>query len=134
MNLIGECDVPSTKCGLVIQAVSKWIFEKDIPLTQLPSSNTCIEMADRAQVLSKYQVTERLTTTERWDLHTDGTSRDHKKIVGLQVNLDSGTTLSAGFSGVAVEDSSTLLDNAIAMLDELADVFAHGTDASESEK
>ena len=31
--------------------------------------------------------------------------------------------LSAGFSGVAVEDAATLLDNTIVMLQELADVY-----------
>ena len=38
MHLMGECDVPSPKCSNVIQAVSKWIFQKYVPLSQLPSS------------------------------------------------------------------------------------------------
>ena len=58
-----------------------------------------------------------------WDLHSDGTSRDHKKILGYQVNLDSGKTLSAGFIGMQTEDSCTLLDAAIAMMTELADIY-----------
>ena len=61
--------------------------------------------------------------SERWDLHGDGTSRDGKKIVGQQVTLDSGQTLSGGFNSVAVEDGVTLLDNVIAMMEELSDLY-----------
>ena len=60
--------------------------------------------------------------SHKWDLHGDGTARNNNKIVGQQVTLGSGTPLSAGFIRVATGDSQTLLDNAIAMMDELAEV------------
>jgi hypothetical protein len=134
MHLVGELDVPSTKCSKVIQAVSKWIFQKDIALKDLPSSNTVIEMADRAHVLSKYQVGEALAGATRWDLHSDGTSRDHNKIIGQQVNISDVGIMSAGFSGVLTENHSTLLDNAIAMLEELADVYSSGINTDSDSK
>ena len=37
--------------------------------------------------------------------------------------LDTGRSLSTGFKPVAVEDSSTLLDNDIAMIAELCDMY-----------
>ena len=55
-----------------------------------------------------------------WELHSpgisDGTS-DGKKFEGMQIILDTGRSLSTDFTTVAVENSSTLLDNAIAMID-----------------
>ena len=39
------------------------------------------------------------------------------------MTLDGGQSLSAGFYPVAVEDSSTLLDNVISMLDELSCIY-----------
>ena len=123
MELVGELDVPTSKCSAVIETVSRWLFNKDISKEDLPSASTATNIVDRAHVLSKYQVAESMVTSEKWDLHGDGTSRDHKKIVGQQITLDSGKTLSTGFSQVAVEDSTTLLDNAIAMMEELSSIY-----------
>ena len=81
-------------------------------------------MVDRAHVLSKFQVAEGMINTERWDHHRDGTSRDGKKIIGQQVTLNTGQTLSGGFSSVAVEDRTIILDNVIAMMDELSDIIS----------
>ena len=39
------------------------------------------------------------------------------------MTLDGGQSLSAGFYPVAVENSSTLLDNVISMLDELSYIY-----------
>ena len=130
MELVGELDVPTNKCSQVIQTVGKWLFDKKIPLNQLPSASTANSMVDRAHVLSKFQVAEEIISSEKWDLHGDGTSRDHQKILGNQVTLDTGKTLSVGFVSVATEDSSTLLDNSIAMMDELSDIYS---DSNEKE-
>jgi hypothetical protein len=82
MHLVGECDIAATKCAEVIQSVAKWIFEKEIPPTDLPSSSTVVNMMDRAQVLAKHQVAEEILASDRWDLHSDGTSRDTNKFMG----------------------------------------------------
>lgn len=123
MQFVGECDIPATKCAEVIQSVAKWIFDKDIHLSDLPSSSTAVNMMDRAQVLAKHQVAEEILGSSRWDLHSDGTSRDTKKFMGCQVTLDSGKSLSAGFTSIATEDSATVLDNAISMMHELSDLY-----------
>ena len=46
------------------------------------------------------------------------------KIIGQQVTFNTGQTLSGGFSSVAVEDGTTLLNNVIAMMDELSDIIS----------
>ena len=58
---------------------------------------------------------------------TDATTCDHRKYVGTQVTLSSGNVLSIGYSMVMTEDTQTLLDAAIAVLQELADVYAADT-------
>ena len=122
-ELSGEFDVPTNKCSKVIQAVAKWVFGKTINMTDLPSTSTVGNMLDRAQCLSKYQVAEGNGDSEMWDLHSDGTTRDGKKCVSTQIILDTGRSLSTRFKTVAVEDSSTLLDNAIAMIEEFRDMY-----------
>ena len=124
MQLMGECEVPSKNVPKVIQAVSNWMFDKKLTSSDLPCPSSAVNMMDRAQVLSKYQVAEEICGVANFDFHSDGTSRDQKHIIGRQVNLPSGKQLSLGYEAVCVEDSATLLDNVIAMIDELSDIYA----------
>ena len=124
MELVGECEVSSKRVGRVIQCVSKWLFGKKVSHKELPCSSTVLNYTDRAHVLGKYHIAEAATSTERFDLHTDGTSRDQKHFIGKQLTLDSGYTMSVGFTPVVVENATSLLDNVISMLDELSDIYA----------
>ena len=65
----------------------------------------------------------KLLETSYSDLHSDGTSRDHRKYVGHQVTTDSGKSLSCGFIPVCQENTATLVDIAYGLLQELADVY-----------
>ena len=47
-----------------------------------------------------------------------------KKIVGEQVTLDCGTTLTLGFVTAACEDSTTLLEVTISLFEEICDTYA----------
>ena len=58
-----------------------------------------------------------------WELQSDGTTRDGKKCVGTQVILDTVRSLSTGLKNVVLEDSSTLLDNAMAVIEELCNMY-----------
>ena len=122
-ELSGELDGPTNKCSNPIKTVAKWVFGKTINMTDLPSTSTVGNMLDRAQCLSKYQIAEGNGDSEMWDLHSDGTTRDGKKCVSTQVILDTDRSLSTSFKTVAVEDSSTLLDNDIAMIEEFCDMY-----------
>ena len=96
MELCCEYYIPTTKVGGVLGTVCKWLFNKE-NIDSVPSAATANIMVDRAQVLSKLQVAECMLSSERWDLHGDGTSRDGNKIIGQQVTLQTGQTLSGGF-------------------------------------
>lgn len=47
---------------------------------------------------------------KHFTVHSDGTSRNEHKILGHEISLDCGATLSLGFTTVATEDADTLLD------------------------
>ena len=64
-------------------------------------------------------------TSEHWDLHTDGTSKNGKKYVGQQVTTESGS-LSGGFVPVAREDTTTLVELTIGLLEELSKLYPAG--------
>ena len=122
VELIGEAEVPSKRCGQVIEIVSRHMFSVDIPAKDLPSERSALRFADRGHCLAKYQLAEAMSST-RFDIYTDGTTKDHQKYIGHQVTLESGETLSCGFTGVCKEDTQTLLDVALNLLTELSDVF-----------
>ncbi len=71
MQLMGE--VPSKNVPKVIQAVSKWMFNKKLTSSDLPCPSSPVNMTDRAQVLSKYQVAEEICGEENHVTH--GASR-----------------------------------------------------------
>lgn len=75
-------------------------------------------MADEGHVVSKVQAAEAVLESERFTLHTDRTYHD-------QITLDNGVamTMSLGFRQVAVQDSSTLLEITIELLEELGDIY-----------
>ena len=54
MQLVGELVVPTTKVSQVLQSVSKWLYDKDINKTDLPSTAT----VNIAQVPGKYQLAD----------------------------------------------------------------------------
>ena len=71
----------------------------------------------RGKHVANMMQSKQLTRTMKY-FHSHRTSRDQKHILGRQVNLPSGKPLSLGYEAVCVEDSSTLLDNVIVMIDE----------------
>ena len=48
---VGELEVPTTKVSQVLQSVSKWLYDKDINKTALPSTATVNNFEDIAQLL-----------------------------------------------------------------------------------
>ena len=73
-------------------------------------------------MLAKYHIADSIIKSDGVDYDTDATTRDNRKYLGTQVTLSSGTILSILYSMVMTEDTQTLLDAAIAVLQELADV------------
>ena len=83
--------------------------------------------------MSKLQIAENVLESKDVTLHTDGTTRDDNKTVGQQINLPSGATLSLGFVGVGTENSSTLLELTIDLLDELSKIYHLHSENEENE-
>ena len=108
-------------CPRVINTVAKYPFDVDIPLSSLPSERTVGRYADQGHVLAKIQVTEAVASNTS-DIHSDGTTCDKRKYIGYQVTPSEGP-LSCGFTTVALENSSTLVNPTLTMLQELSEVF-----------
>ncbi|KAL8589985.1 hypothetical protein ACOMHN_007010 [Nucella lapillus] len=119
-----DANVAASQCGKVISIVGQHLFNVDLKEEDLPKLQNSINIADEGHFLAKFQATETILAADNVTLHTDGTSRGAHKIVGQQITLDSGATLYLGLNTVATEDSETLLEVTIQMLQELSDVYA----------
>lgn len=119
---MGESDVSAAKVGKVIQTVTSHLTGKKLELAELPSKTTALHFADIGHALTKIQIFDEITS-QRFDLHLDGTSRDHKKVVGHQVTLQDRRQLSLGFTPVDREDSKTLVDVTMNLFYEIASVM-----------
>ncbi|GFO43030.1 hypothetical protein PoB_006953500 [Plakobranchus ocellatus] len=123
ISLLSSCNVSATQCSKAIQAVAHDLFHVHWKITELPSPQTLLTIADEAFVLSKIATVEQLRVANNFTLHVDGTSRYQRKFLGHQLTLDNGKVLSLGFVDVPCEDASTLLDVTVAVLSELGDVY-----------
>ena len=122
IELIGEHQVSASRCSEVIACVSKHLLKKEIPADQLPSLRTVLRYADKGHVLSKIQLSESLLNADHYDLHTDGTTKCGKKVIGQQMTTSTGQSVACSYSLVATEDTATLLDVTTNLLHELTDV------------
>ena len=113
--------VSTENCPCVINTVVKYLFDVDIPLSSLPSERTVRRYGDQGHVLAKIQVAEAVVSNTS-DIHSDGTTHDKRKYIGYQVTT-SVAPLSCGFTTVASENSSTLVETTSTMLQELSKVF-----------
>ncbi|XP_033123577.1 uncharacterized protein LOC117122178 [Anneissia japonica] len=118
MRLCGEQGVATQKVGEVMAGVAEDVF--GVKLDSVPCASTANNIIDRGFVLCQYQLKEAMKECESWDLHGDGTSRGGKKFWGKQINFDNDTMLSGGFSAIASDDSSTLLECVMEFLDDLS--------------
>ena len=133
IQLQGEADVAACKCRQAVQIVGKQLFGQTLSDADLPCVQTVLNMADEGHFMSKLQIAEIVLESKDVTLHTDGTARDHNKIVGQQISLPSGATLSLGFVGVDTENSSTLLELTIDLLDELSEIYCLHSEEEEKE-
>ena len=119
LQLQGEGNVAASKCSAVVRIVARHLFKQSLSSKDLPCTQSILNTADEGHVSSKMQAAEAILENESFTLHTDGTSRDHNKIVGQQITLDNGVTMSLGFRQVAVEDSATFLEITIELLGDI---------------
>ncbi|KAL3857378.1 hypothetical protein ACJMK2_012053 [Sinanodonta woodiana] len=122
IELIGEKEVSATRCAEVIETVCKHLLDIHLPQTELPSLRSVLRFADKGHIISKFQLADAVLNSEHFDIHTDGTTKCGKKVVGQQVTLDSGASLACGFSVIATEDTSSLMEITTNLLQELTDV------------
>lgn len=103
MDLQGT-DISSNKISNVIKSVGNNIFHTSV---DLPCRSTILNISDEGHMVAKQQVGETLATPENFDLFSDGTARDGKKILDLGVHTKTAT-FSLGYKVIAKEDSETV--------------------------
>ena len=121
-----RCGPFQSRCKTVIKTVATHLLNTNLDQKDLPCLQTAINVADEGHILTKFQTAEKMLAVENFALHTDGTSRNAK------IRLESGETLSLGSTTVATEDSTTLLDVTVQLLQEIKDIY--GADKSEEER
>ena len=120
-QLMGECEVPANRCKEVIQCVSSNFFNVKFSDADLPGKTSCLRYAAHSNVLAKMQAAEALTEN-KFDLHCDGTTKNGKKYVAMQANLQNKKILSLGFDYVAQENAETLLTLTLDKVQQLAEL------------
>ena len=123
ISLIGDADISAKNCGNAIQIVCQNLFGIQLKDSDIPSEQSSLRFPDQGHILAKHQVAESLLKSTNADLHSDGTSKDHPKYVGHQLTTDSGQSFSCGFVPVCQENTSTLVDISVGLLQELADIY-----------
>ena len=82
-------------------------------------------MIDEVYVVAQVQVMEGILNSNDATLHSDGTRRDHKKIVSHQLSLSNGKTFYLGYAPVASENANTLLDLSLSLLHQLSVTYSN---------
>ena len=54
MALQGEANVAASNCSKVVNLISKYLYQKEIPLEKLPCIQTVLNMSAEGQYLSKH--------------------------------------------------------------------------------
>ena len=123
MELVGENEVPARHCSEVVRTVARTMFGVNFEDHSLPSKTSALRFTEQIHPVANLHIAEELSQ-QHFDLHIDGTSKNTKKYVGMQVTLEDKTTLSLGFDPVAHETAQTLLDLALSKLLELAQLHS----------
>ena len=95
IELMGRAEISGKNCRNVIEIVSRNLF---LDLKDLPSERSSLRYADKGHVLAKQQLTGFLLQASHVNLHSDGTTRNHNKVVGHQLSTDGCVLLSCGFT------------------------------------
>jgi uncharacterized protein YcbK (DUF882 family) len=118
MDLQGS-DIPGNKISNVINVVSNTLFYRNP--SDLPCRSTISNICDEWHVLAKQHISSTLANCQQFDIFSDGTCREGKKILDLGVHTLTGT-LSLGFKSVAKENSETVAETIKETLKEFAEL------------
>ena len=76
----------------MLEIVGERIFNHKF-IESLLCKKTCLNKCEKGHVFSSLQVTKKILGSEHVTIHSDGTSRDHKKIADHQISLDGAACL-----------------------------------------
>ena len=69
----------ASQASKMVRLVAKYLFNKDLPLRDLPCPRTCLNFMNEANHIAKQHVVSKIRKSAHFTYATDGTSRDKKK-------------------------------------------------------
>ena len=130
---LAACDVSSKYMSIIVASVLSIVGKMSITEKDLPKATKCKEFAGHANVAASLQVAESLENAEFATLHSDGTTRDGKKVVDYEVTGKDGDTLTAGLIEVSAGDAETQLEGLKFIVKKLASL-QQSTDITKQSK
>ena len=132
IQLMSNVGVSAENCSKVIKIVSEGVCNKKIH-QKLPCGQTCLNIALEGQVISDIHTAESVLSSDAVAVHSDGTSRDPKKVVNHQITTDKGHTFFLGFTIVATEDANTVFDVTINILRRIVTTYCDFKEKDQNE-
>ncbi|GFS06377.1 hypothetical protein ElyMa_002964100 [Elysia marginata] len=123
MTLQGEANVAASQASKVVMLVAKYLFDKEIPQHDLPRPRICLNFMYEANHIAKQHIVNEIRNANHFTYATDGTGREKRHYMEHHIVLDSGSTLSVGFSEVADDKADALLEKTLDIFEELTDVY-----------
>lgn len=120
MELQGRGNVAASNCSKVVNIVSRFLYGKDIPITELPCHQTVLNMCSESLFLSKTHAVDEIKNKEHFMYGTDEASKQKRKYIEMHIYLSDGGVVSCGFDEVACEDSDTLFEKSVTLLKDLS--------------
>lgn len=102
-----EAGVTASNVSKVIKTVSENIFHHTFE--KLPCERSALRMCDEGYAISQVQAAGAVLEASNITIHSDGSSRDTKKIVSEQISTDKGKTIYLGYTTVLKNFHSCLL-------------------------
>ena len=134
MSLQGETSIVPAQTSKAVQLVAKHLFDKDIPLQALPCRKTALNFMDEAHHIAKQQIVEKIQDAEHFTYGSDGTSRQKRHYMEHHLILDSGGTLSIGFTEVPDDKADTLLKKSLDLIDELCEIYREAQEKAQKDE
>jgi hypothetical protein len=117
---LAALEVATEKMAPVIKSVITHLTGSEVQ--DLPNGTTSQKIIDEGHYLCKAYIAEQLEQSKHWGMGRDGTTRRKQKILDTSITLDSGETVTLGFTRVAQETAETIQTVTEKHLDQLTSV------------
>ena len=87
MELQGRGNVAASNCSKVVNIVSRFLYGKEIPITDLPCHQKALNMCSESLFLSKTHIVDEIKNNEQFTYETDEASKQKQKYIERHIYL-----------------------------------------------